>query len=153
MTVGLIPQLLSMSEFLKFVISTNVFTTKWCSESGIKGWVFARRKTKPSALWQTSVIGMKLINCSLFMGSEISLPFSYESASGSCSEPDKSSTELYTLISTKSISVIASNLSWFLPSAFFSFDVPAKHYAFLLYPFCPKFNRFYYTDQGTQIII
>jgi len=50
----------------------------------------------------------------------------------------------------KSISVIASHLSPFLPTAFFLFNVPTKQYAFLLYPFCPKFNRFYYTDQGTN---
>ena len=87
------------------------------------------------------------------MGSEISLPFSYEPISGPCSKPDKSSTELCTIILTKSISVIASHLSLFLPTAFFSFDVPAKQYAFPLYPFCPKFNPFYYIDQGTQIII
>jgi hypothetical protein len=87
------------------------------------------------------------------MGSEISLPFSYEPVSGPCPEPDKSSTELYTLILTKSISVIASPLSLFLPNAFFPFDVPVKQYAFLLYPFCSKFNRFYYIDQGTQIVI
>jgi hypothetical protein len=87
------------------------------------------------------------------MGSEIALPFSYEPASGPCSEPDKSSAELYTLILTKSISVTASHLILFLPTTFFSFDVPAKQHAFLLYPLCPKFNNFYYTDQGTQIVI
>ena len=62
--------------------------------------MFARNKKKPRAFSQTSVNGMKLINCSLFMGSEISLPFSHEPASGPRPEPGKSSTEPCTLILT-----------------------------------------------------
>lgn len=88
----------------------------------------------------------------LSIGPETSLPISCEPASDTYPVPDESSTKLYTLISPKSISVLASHLGLFFPTAVFPLESPAKEYAFLLYSCCPQFNCFDNIDQVTQII-